>query len=43
MRQILNSLQQKGMVNMIFDKPTRFVGIDYAKTPDHVIKHRLTH
>ncbi|MBL7015582.1 MAG: helix-turn-helix domain-containing protein, partial [Nitrosopumilus sp.] len=34
---LLNSLQTKGMINTIFDKPTKFVGIDYAKALDLLI------
>lgn len=38
---LLNSLQQKGMVNMFFDKPTKFVGIDYVKALDHIINTQI--
>ncbi len=38
---LLNSLQTKGMINTIFDKPTKFVGIDYAKALDLLINSQI--
>ena len=38
---LLNSLQTKGMINTIFDKPTKFVGIDYAKALDLLIHSQI--
>jgi sugar-specific transcriptional regulator TrmB len=38
---LLHSLQTKGMINAIFDKPTKFVGIDYAKALDLLIKSQI--
>ena len=38
---LLNSLKEKGMVDMINDKPTKFVGIDYAKAIDVLINSQL--
>jgi len=29
------------MVNVIFDKPSKFVGIDYAKALDHLINTQI--
>ena len=38
---ILKSLENKGMLNIIFDKPSKFVGIDYAKALDNLINIQL--
>ena len=38
---ILKSLENKGMVNIIFDKPTKFIGIDYVKALDNLINSQL--
>ncbi|MFB5625078.1 MAG: TrmB family transcriptional regulator [Nitrosopumilus sp.] len=39
---LLKSLQQKGMVNIIFDKPSKFAAIDYAKALDHLINTQIS-
>ena len=38
---LLNSLQTKGMINAIYDKPTKFIGIDYAKALDLLINRQI--
>ena len=38
---LLNSLQNKGMISTIFDKPTKFVGINYAKALDLLINDQI--
>ena len=38
---LLNSLQNKGMINVIFDRPTKFIGIDYAKALDLLINNQI--
>ena len=38
---LLNSLQNKGMISIIFDKPAKFVGIDYAKALDLLIHNQI--
>ena len=38
---ILKSLENKGMLNIIFDKPSKFVGIDYVKVLDNLINIQL--
>ncbi|MBL7015213.1 MAG: helix-turn-helix domain-containing protein [Nitrosopumilus sp.] len=38
---LLNSLQTKGMINAIFDKPTKFVGINYDRALDLLINNQI--
>ncbi len=38
---LLNSLQTKGMINAIFDKPTKFLGINYDKALDLLINNQI--
>ena len=38
---LLNSLQEKGMVDLIYDKPTKFVGVEYEKAIDVLISSQL--
>ncbi|MGY5147559.1 MAG: helix-turn-helix domain-containing protein [Candidatus Nitrosopumilus sp. bin_7KS] len=38
---LLNSLQSKKIVDLIYDKPSKFVGIDYAKALDHLISAQI--
>lgn len=38
---LLNSLQNKKIVDLINDKPSKFVGIDYAKALDHLINTQI--
>jgi sugar-specific transcriptional regulator TrmB len=38
---ILKSLKNKGMLKIIFDKPTKFIGIDYSKALDNLINTQL--
>jgi HTH-type transcriptional regulator, sugar sensing transcriptional regulator len=38
---LLNSLQNKGMISIIFDKPAKFVGINYDKALDLLINTQI--
>lgn len=38
---LLKSLQDKGMVDLIYDKPTKFVGVEYEKAIDVLISSQL--
>lgn len=38
---LLNSLQEKGMVDLIYDKPTKFVGVEFEKAIDILINSQL--
>jgi len=38
---LLKSLQDKGMVDLIYDKPTKFVGVEYEKAIDVLINSQL--
>ncbi len=38
---LLNSLQSKGMINAVYDKPKKFIGIDYAKALDLLINSQI--
>jgi len=38
---LLNSLQNKGMINAVYDKPTKFIGIDHAKALDLLINNQI--